>query len=130
MEKTPNYFFLRLIIHHVPFLPFHQCFISLLAVSAAGKTLTVSDETEKTMKVTWQPAPGNVVNYRITYRPQQGGRQLAAKVPGGTTSTVLRRLTPQTTYDLTVVPIYSFGEGKTREGEGRTCMLQFFALFY
>ncbi|XP_038127547.1 collagen alpha-1(XII) chain isoform X1 [Cyprinodon tularosa] len=89
-------------------------------ISAAGKTLTVSDETEKTMKVTWQPAPGNVVNYRITYRPQQGGRQLAAKVPGGTTSTVLRRLTPQTTYDLTVVPIYSFGEGKTREGEGRT----------
>lgn len=78
------------------------------------------------MKVTWQPAPGNVVNYRVTYKPQPGGRQLAAKVPGGTTSTVLRRLTPFTTYDLTVVPVYRSGEGKTREGEGTTCMLEFY----
>uniref|UniRef100_A0A3B3U2H9 Collagen type XII alpha 1 chain n=1 Tax=Poecilia latipinna TaxID=48699 RepID=A0A3B3U2H9_9TELE len=88
--------------------------------SASSKTIVVSDETEKTMKVTWQPAPGNVVNYRVTYKPQPGGRQLAAKVPGGTTSTVLRRLTPFTTYDLTVVPVYRSGEGKTREGEGTT----------
>uniref|UniRef100_M3ZDJ3 Collagen alpha-1(XII) chain n=1 Tax=Xiphophorus maculatus TaxID=8083 RepID=M3ZDJ3_XIPMA len=89
-------------------------------ISASSKTIVVSDETEKTMKVTWQPAPGNVVNYRVTYKPQPGGRQLAAKVPGGTTSTVLRRLTPFTTYDLTVVPVYRSGEGKTREGEGTT----------
>ncbi|PWA16437.1 hypothetical protein CCH79_00004628, partial [Gambusia affinis] len=95
-------------------------------ISASSKTIVVSDETEKTMKVTWQPAPGNVVNYRVTYKPQPGGRQLAAKVPGGTTSTVLRRLTPITTYDLTVVPVYRSGEGKTREGEGTTCMLEFY----
>lgn len=75
------------------------------------------------MKVTWQPAPGNVVNYRVTYKPQAGGRQLAAKAPGGTTTTVLRRLTPLTTYDITVVPVYRSGEGKTREGEGTTCRL-------
>uniref|UniRef100_A0A3Q2T1R2 Collagen alpha-1(XII) chain n=1 Tax=Fundulus heteroclitus TaxID=8078 RepID=A0A3Q2T1R2_FUNHE len=89
-------------------------------ISASGKTIVVSEETEKSMKVTWQPAPGNVVNYRVTYRPQPGGRQLAAKVPGGTTSTILRRLTPLTTYDITVVPVYRSGEGKTREGEGTT----------
>jgi len=73
------------------------------------------------MKVAWQPAPGNVVNYRVTYKPQQGGRQLAAKVPGGsTTTTVLRRLTPLTTYDITVVPVYHQGEGRAREGQGTT----------
>ncbi|XP_040916067.1 collagen alpha-1(XII) chain isoform X2 [Toxotes jaculatrix] len=87
-------------------------------VSAAGRTIVVSEETEKTMKVTWQAAPGNVLNYRVTYKPQVGGRQLAAKVP--TTSTVLRRLTPLTTYDITVVPVYRFGEGKARQGVGTT----------
>uniref|UniRef100_A0AAX7UCA1 Collagen alpha-1(XII) chain n=1 Tax=Astatotilapia calliptera TaxID=8154 RepID=A0AAX7UCA1_ASTCA len=85
-----------------------------------GKSIVVSEETEKSMKVTWQPAPGNVVNYRVTYKPQAGGRQLAAKVPGGTTTTVLRRLTPLTTYDITVVPVYRSGEGKARQGEGTT----------
>lgn len=72
------------------------------------------------MKVTWQPAPGNVLNYRVTYKPKSGGRQLAAKVPTGNTSTVLRRLTPLTTYDITVLPVYRFGEGKARQGEGTT----------
>lgn len=75
------------------------------------------------MKVTWQKAPGNVVNYRITYKPQVGGRQLAAKAPGDTTSTVLRRLTSLTTYDISVVPVYRFGDGKARLGEGTTRML-------
>ncbi|XP_030574028.1 collagen alpha-1(XII) chain isoform X3 [Archocentrus centrarchus] len=89
-------------------------------VSAAGRAIVVSEETEKSMKVSWQAAPGNVLNYRVTYRPQAGGRQLAAKVPGGTTTTVLRRLTPLTTYDITVLPVYRFGEGKARQGEGTT----------
>uniref|UniRef100_A0A3Q4AFB8 Collagen alpha-1(XII) chain n=1 Tax=Mola mola TaxID=94237 RepID=A0A3Q4AFB8_MOLML len=82
--------------------------------------IVVSEETEKSMKVTWQPAPGNVVNYRVTYKPKSGGRQLATKVPGGNTSTVLRRLTSLTTYEINVLPIYRSGEGKAREGEGTT----------
>uniref|UniRef100_A0A3Q2Y3A0 Collagen alpha-1(XII) chain n=1 Tax=Hippocampus comes TaxID=109280 RepID=A0A3Q2Y3A0_HIPCM len=85
-----------------------------------SKVIAVSEETEKSMKVTWQPAPGNVVNYRVTYKPQSGGRQLAAKVPGGNTTTVLRRLTPLTTYDIIVVPVYRSGEGKARQGAGTT----------
>uniref|UniRef100_A0A8C9RCC6 Collagen alpha-1(XII) chain n=1 Tax=Scleropages formosus TaxID=113540 RepID=A0A8C9RCC6_SCLFO len=89
-------------------------------VSDSAKILTVSEETEKSMKVTWQPAPGNVVNYRLTYRPVAGGRQLAAKVPGTNTSTVLRRLQPMTTYDITVHPVYKEGEGKARQGVGTT----------
>lgn len=105
------------------FSPFKRSSFFFHVVSAAGRVIVVSEETERSMKVTWRPAPGNVINYRVTYKPQSGGRQLAAKAPGGTTSTVLRRLIPLTTYDITVVPVYRAGEGKARQGEGRTCTL-------
>uniref|UniRef100_A0A672IQR9 Collagen alpha-1(XII) chain n=1 Tax=Salarias fasciatus TaxID=181472 RepID=A0A672IQR9_SALFA len=85
-----------------------------------SEAIVVSEETEKSMRVTWKPAPGNVLNYRVTYKPKAGGRQLAAKVPGGNTTTVLRRLTALTTYEVTVLPVYRTGEGKTRQGEGTT----------
>lgn len=88
--------------------------------SAAAKALTVSDETEKTMRVKWQAAPGRVLNYRVTYTPQSGGRQLSVKVPHNMTSTVLKKLQPMTTYDITVHPIYRHGEGKARQGVGTT----------
>ncbi|XP_041716800.1 collagen alpha-1(XII) chain isoform X5 [Coregonus clupeaformis] len=89
-------------------------------VSAAAKALTVSDETERSMKVTWMAAPGKVINYRVTYAPTDGGKEMFAKVPGTSTSTVLKRLTPMTTYDITVHPIYKRGEGKARQGVGTT----------
>ncbi|KAF7690441.1 hypothetical protein HF521_012245 [Silurus meridionalis] len=88
--------------------------------SAAAKELTVSDETERTMRVKWQAAPGRVLSYRITYTPQYGGRQLIVKVPYNTTSTMLKKLQPKTTYDITVHPIYRRGEGKARQGVGTT----------
>ncbi|KAL6105800.1 col12a1 [Pungitius sinensis] len=89
-------------------------------ISAAGRTIVVSEETEKSMKVTWQPAPGNVLNYRVTYKPVAGGRKLATKVAAGTEHTVLRNLTPLTTYEIAVLPVYRSGEGKARQGEGTT----------
>ncbi|XP_069371492.1 collagen alpha-1(XII) chain isoform X2 [Paralichthys olivaceus] len=88
--------------------------------SAAGKTLTVSDETERSMKVAWTPAPGKVVNYRLKYVPRDGGKEVAMKISGSATSTVMRRLQPKTTYDITVHPIYKRGEGKARQGVGTT----------
>ncbi|RXM27373.1 Collagen alpha-1(XII) chain [Acipenser ruthenus] len=89
-------------------------------VSPNAKTLIVNEETENTLKVIWQAAPGGVVNYRVTYRPTAGGRQIATKVPGTLTTTVLRRLQPRTTYDIIVQPIYKRGEGKARQGVGTT----------
>ena len=89
-------------------------------MSAAVKALTVSDETERSMKITWMAAPGKVINYRVTYVPTDGGKEMFAKVPGTSTSTVLKRLTPMTTYDITVHPIYKRGEGKARQGVGTT----------
>uniref|UniRef100_A0A674BWM9 Collagen type XII alpha 1 chain n=1 Tax=Salmo trutta TaxID=8032 RepID=A0A674BWM9_SALTR len=82
--------------------------------------LTVSDETERSMKVTWMAAPGKVINYRVTYTPTAGGKEMVARVPGTSTSTVLKRLTPMTTYGIKVHPIYKRGEGKARQGVGTT----------
>ncbi|XP_053301278.1 collagen alpha-1(XII) chain [Pleuronectes platessa] len=88
--------------------------------SAAGKALTVSDETERSMKVTWTPAPGKVLHYRLKYVPSGGGKEVAMKIPGAATSTIMRRLQPKTTYHITVHPMYKRGEGKARQGVGRT----------
>ncbi|EPY83208.1 hypothetical protein CB1_000591007, partial [Camelus ferus] len=92
----------------------------MVRVSEDAKTLKVDEETENTMRVTWKPAPGKVANYRVVYRPRGGGRQMVAKVPPTVTSTVLKRLQPQTTYDITVLPVYKTGEGKLRQGSGTT----------
>ncbi|XP_029902943.1 collagen alpha-1(XII) chain [Myripristis murdjan] len=88
--------------------------------SAAGKTLMVSDETERTMKVTWTPAPGRVTNYRLKYVPSSGGKEVALKIPATSTSTIMKRLQPMTTYNITVHPIYKRWEGKARQGVGTT----------
>ncbi|XP_029965870.1 collagen alpha-1(XII) chain isoform X2 [Salarias fasciatus] len=88
--------------------------------SAAAKSLTVSDETERTMRVTWMKAPGKVVNYRLKYVPTGGGKEMVLKIPATATSTVLKRLQPRTTYRVAVLPIYKRGEGKARQGVGTT----------
>uniref|UniRef100_A0A3P9LM25 Collagen, type XII, alpha 1b n=1 Tax=Oryzias latipes TaxID=8090 RepID=A0A3P9LM25_ORYLA len=88
--------------------------------SLASKQLAVSDQTERTMKVTWTPAPGSVVNYRLKYVPVSGGKEVVLKIPGKVTSSTLKRLQPMTTYDITVLPIYKRGEGKARQGVGTT----------
>ncbi|CAI5769701.1 collagen alpha-1(XII) chain isoform X1 [Podarcis lilfordi] len=89
-------------------------------VSPSSRTVRVDEEKETTMRVTWQPAPGKVVSYRVVYRPRRGGRQMVAKVPPSSTTTVLKRLQPLTTYDISVIPMYKTGEGKHRQGEGTT----------
>ncbi|XP_051908747.1 collagen alpha-1(XII) chain-like isoform X2 [Hippocampus zosterae] len=89
-------------------------------VSAEARRLRVSDETERTMKVTWEAAPGKVLHYRLKYVPAGGGREVALKVPAGVTSSVLKRLQPLTSYRVSVHPIYKRGEGKARQGVGST----------
>ncbi|KAM3861132.1 collagen alpha-1(XII) chain-like [Diretmus argenteus] len=88
--------------------------------SAGSKHLTVSNETEKSMRVTWKPAPGKVVNYRLKYFPSNGGEEVNLKVPGSVTSTVMKNLQPLTTYNVTVLPVYKRLEGKARQGVGTT----------
>ncbi|MEQ2161629.1 hypothetical protein GOODEAATRI_011373, partial [Goodea atripinnis] len=63
---------------------------------------------------------GNVINYRLKYIPTDGGKEVVLKIPGTTTSTIMKRLQPITTYNITVLPIYKRGEGKPRQGVGTT----------
>lgn len=88
--------------------------------SADGKRLRVSDETEKTMRVTWTPAPGNLLNYRLKYVPHNGGKEVVQKIPAKATCTIMKNLKPATTYNITVLPIYKRREGKARQGVGTT----------
>uniref|UniRef100_A0A3Q2QNS9 Collagen, type XIV, alpha 1b n=1 Tax=Fundulus heteroclitus TaxID=8078 RepID=A0A3Q2QNS9_FUNHE len=71
--------------------------------SPAARSLTVSEETERTMKVSWTASPGDVVSYRLRYVPSDGGKEVVQKIPGGSTSTVLKRLQPLTSYSIAVV---------------------------
>ncbi|KAF3850310.1 hypothetical protein F7725_020029 [Dissostichus mawsoni] len=93
---------------------------TVLEASAAGKSLAVSEETERSMRVSWTPAPGKVAHYRLKYSPIGGGKEMLLKVPGTSSSTVMKRLQPTTTYTITVNPIYKRGEGKARQGVGTT----------
>ena len=95
-------------------------FFPLFSASAAGKSLAVSEETERSMRVSWTPAPGKVAHYRLKYSPIGGGKEMFLKVPGTSSSTVMKRLQPTTTYTITVNPIYKRGEGKARQGVGTT----------
>lgn len=93
-----------------------MCFVA----SASAKALVVSDETERTMRATWNAPPGPVQHYKLTYVPQAGGKEMTIKVPGGVTTAVLKKLQPFTTYNINVHPIYKRGEGKARQGVGTT----------
>ncbi|XP_057208625.1 collagen alpha-1(XII) chain isoform X2 [Triplophysa rosa] len=88
--------------------------------SGSAKALAVSDETERTMRATWNPAPGPVQHYKLTYVPQAGGKEMTMKVPASVTTAVLRKLQPLTSYNINVHPIYKRGEGKARQGVGTT----------
>lgn len=98
---------------------FHLHFFHLSA-AAAHKHLAVSEETEKTMRVTWAAAPGRVSHYRLKYGPSGGEEVVTLKVPGPVTSTFIKHLQPVTTYHISVEPIYKHGEGKARQGVGTT----------
>ncbi|KAK0145914.1 Collagen alpha-1(XII) chain [Merluccius polli] len=61
--------------------------------------LRVSEETTDSFRVSWLPAPGAVVRYRLSYEPVRGDNaRLDTLVPGGDTASVLRNLLPQTKY--------------------------------
>ncbi|XP_055088149.1 collagen alpha-1(XII) chain isoform X2 [Periophthalmus magnuspinnatus] len=88
--------------------------------SSSSRLLQVSDPTERSLTASWTPAPGPVLHYRLRYLPLSGGRELSVKVPATQSSALLRKLTPMTTYSITLHPIYAHGDGKARQGVGTT----------
>ena len=73
-------------------------------------------------RVSWLPAPGEVLRYRLSYEPTRGDNaRLETTVPGGdATTTVLQNLLPQTTYRVTVTPEYGAGDGPDGQTQGTT----------
>ncbi len=72
------------------------------------------------MKVSWEPAPGNVLQYRLTYRPSAGGPKKDMWLRGEITATLLKNLQPGTQYDIIVSARYLSGLGDALEGRGTT----------
>uniref|UniRef100_A0A665VXY0 Collagen, type XII, alpha 1a n=1 Tax=Echeneis naucrates TaxID=173247 RepID=A0A665VXY0_ECHNA len=84
------------------------------------RNLRVTDPTTSTLNVHWEPAEGNVRQYRIFYVPAAGGQEDMVQVSGSTYSTVLKNLQSDTVYTVTVVPVYSAGEGQRMSENGKT----------
>lgn len=72
------------------------------------------------MKVSWEPAPGNVLQYRLTYRPSAGGPKKEMAVKADNKAALLKNLQPGTQYDILVSARYRSGPGEPLEGRGTT----------
>lgn len=72
------------------------------------------------MKLAWQPARGNVLQYRIVYKPAEGGDRKEISVKGDSAQAVLKNLQPATEYELFVSARYSSGVGDPLIGTGTT----------
>lgn len=96
--------------------------VCLPAERGPVRTLQVSQETTHSFRVSWQPAPGEVTYYRLSYHPLEG-KELQGKevtTSGPETTVVLTGLLPQTTYRVTVTPEYQSGAGEPLEVDGLT----------
>lgn len=92
----------------------------LLPVRGSPRDLRVSDETTTTMKLAWQAAPGNVLQYRIAFKPSEGGERKEVSSRGEVTQIVLKNLQPATEYELFVSARYASGQGDPLLGTGTT----------
>lgn len=113
------------------------------------KNLRVVDPTFNSLTARWDPAVGNVRSYKVFYKPEgeDEERMVTAQttwsrsnplksscfahrafdflseqeeVSGGTTSTTLRNLDPDTVYSVAVVPVYPDVDGIREEEKGKT----------
>lgn len=91
----------------------------LLLVKGSPRNLRVFDETESTMKLSWQAAPGNVLEYHIAYKPE-GGEKNEISVKGDSTTATLKNLLADTEYEIFVSARYSSGLGAPLLGKGTT----------
>lgn len=72
------------------------------------------------MKLSWQAAPGKVLQYRIAFKPANGGEKKEISVKGDNTQALLKNLQPGTEYELFVSARYSSGLGDPLLGTGTT----------
>lgn len=93
----------------------------LFAELGSVQNLRVSEETTDSFRVSWQPAPGAVTRYRLTYEPVgDESTRLETTTVGTETTIVLQELQPQTTYRVTVIPEYGSVSGVPLQTDGTT----------
>lgn len=79
-----------------------------------------SDVTDTSFAVSWTAAPGNVRQYRITWKSLISEESGEKTLQGRLTETVLEDLTPETRYQVKVFAAYGHGEGQPLVGEETT----------
>jgi len=84
------------------------------------RDLRVFDETASSMKVSWEPAPGTVLQYRVAFKPSAGGPAKEVTVKGDSRTAALKNLQPGTQYHVSVSARYPSGPGDALEGQGST----------
>uniref|UniRef100_A0A4W5QBK1 Fibronectin type-III domain-containing protein n=1 Tax=Hucho hucho TaxID=62062 RepID=A0A4W5QBK1_9TELE len=82
--------------------------------------LQVTNPTHTTLTASWDAADGNVQGYKVIYTPVAGGLEIIEQVSESTTTTVLKSLSPNTQYTVTVLPVYPEGDGQTQAKDGTT----------
>uniref|UniRef100_A0A8B9L130 Collagen alpha-1(XII) chain n=1 Tax=Astyanax mexicanus TaxID=7994 RepID=A0A8B9L130_ASTMX len=100
-----------------------------LRLSEKGKTLPrtpprniqVYNPTPNSLNVRWEPASGQVQQYKVVYAPLSGVRPSEfVLVPGNINNAFLDQLIPDTPYSVNVLAVYADGEGPQVKGNGKT----------
>lgn len=82
------------------------------------RNLRVFDEGISSLRLEWEPAPGQVQQYVVSYQPTEGGETKEISVKK--TSSVLKNLQSGMEYQISVLARYSSGLGQPLEGTGTT----------
>uniref|UniRef100_A0A9J8D9Y9 Collagen, type XII, alpha 1a n=1 Tax=Cyprinus carpio carpio TaxID=630221 RepID=A0A9J8D9Y9_CYPCA len=90
-------------------------------VRTPAKNIRVYNPGTNTLNVRWEPASGNVLQYRVGYTPLSGTRPpQSVLVPGNTHTALLEQLDSDTDYAVSVVALYADGEGSSASDNGKT----------
>lgn len=79
-----------------------------------------SDATETSFAVSWTAAPGNVRMYQVQWQSMYGEESGETAVPGNVTDIVLRGLSPETLYQVSVVASYQNEDSEPLTGQEAT----------
>uniref|UniRef100_A0A3Q3EL43 Collagen, type XIV, alpha 1a n=1 Tax=Labrus bergylta TaxID=56723 RepID=A0A3Q3EL43_9LABR len=85
--------------------------------------LVTSEVAERSFRVSWSHAPGNVEKYRVIYYPSAGGQPDEEVVDGNDTSVLLQHLSSLTEYQLAVFAVYASEASEALRGSETTLAL-------
>ncbi|CAI5663250.1 unnamed protein product [Oreochromis niloticus] len=88
------------------------------AARQAVRNLQLSDETTQSLEASWELEDPNVESYRVAYTSLSGDHKDSMSVSGGQMRAVLEPLQSDTSYKVTVTPVYSDGQ----DGLGASAM--------